>query len=198
MNLYETLGVPRDATPGDIRLAFRREASKAHPDRGGDAARMQDVNKAYEVLGDHERRKQYDETGAMQEGPTLRHEAEQQIAMALQAVIAEGSDRLIEDVKRAISKAQTDMREHLMKLKDHERRLKKLSGRYKAKGEVNIVQGVIDQQLAGIPESRKELDHALKVLDEAVVVIGEYSGDADIFNSAMLFGSWSRGTGTTA
>jgi DnaJ-class molecular chaperone len=37
MNHYDTLGVPRDASPEDIKRAFRRERSKAHPDReGGD------------------------------------------------------------------------------------------------------------------------------------------------------------------
>lgn len=58
---YETLGVPRDATQEQIRAAFRRVASEAHPDRqGGSTERMQAVNAAYAVLSDEERRAAYD------------------------------------------------------------------------------------------------------------------------------------------
>ena len=58
---YETLGEPRDATAEQIRAAYRRAASKAHPDRnGGSTERMQAVNAAYEILGNADSRAAYD------------------------------------------------------------------------------------------------------------------------------------------
>lgn len=58
---YETLGVARDASPDEIRAAYRRAAKDAHPDReGGSTERMQAVNAAYDVLADAERRQAYD------------------------------------------------------------------------------------------------------------------------------------------
>jgi curved DNA-binding protein len=65
---YKTLGVTKTATEKEIKQAFRKLARKLHPDvNPGDKtaeARFKDVNEAYEVLGDPDKRKKYDELGA--------------------------------------------------------------------------------------------------------------------------------------
>ncbi|MHC4091926.1 MAG: DnaJ domain-containing protein, partial [Planctomycetota bacterium] len=65
---YEILGVSRTAAPPEIKRAYRRLAKESHPDRnpGNKAAetRFKEVQAAYEVLGDPERRQQYDRFGA--------------------------------------------------------------------------------------------------------------------------------------
>ena len=63
---YEVLGVGRDATEKQIKAAFRKMAFKYHPDRNGDdgaEARFKEINEAYEVLCDTERRDAYDRYG---------------------------------------------------------------------------------------------------------------------------------------
>ena len=63
---YDVLGVARDATPEQVKKAFRRLAMKYHPDRNrsGDAGELfKAVNEAYEVLADPERRAMYDRYG---------------------------------------------------------------------------------------------------------------------------------------
>jgi len=61
---YSILGVPKDAPPEDVKKAFRRLAHEHHPDKGGDAQKFKDVNEAYQVLGDPQKRAQYDKFGS--------------------------------------------------------------------------------------------------------------------------------------
>lgn len=57
---YATLGVPRTATPDEIKRAFRKLASQHHPDKGGDTAKFQAIQAAYDTLGDAAKRAAYD------------------------------------------------------------------------------------------------------------------------------------------
>jgi curved DNA-binding protein len=64
---YETLGVSRSASVEEIRKAYRKLARKFHPDvskSAGTENRFKEIAEAYEVLGDPEKRKRYDELGA--------------------------------------------------------------------------------------------------------------------------------------
>src|SRR2546429_3986809 len=65
---YETLGVPKTATEDEIRTAFRKLARKHHPDVAKDKKaaeeKFKEINEAYEVLSDSEKRKKYDQLGA--------------------------------------------------------------------------------------------------------------------------------------
>ncbi len=64
---YKDLGVDKGANDADIKKAFRKQARKYHPDvNPNDAkaeARFKEINEAYEVLGDPEKRKKYDTMG---------------------------------------------------------------------------------------------------------------------------------------
>lgn len=65
---YTTLGVKRDATEKEIKQAYRKLARKLHPDvNPGDKtaeAKFKEINEAYEVISDPEKRKKYDQFGA--------------------------------------------------------------------------------------------------------------------------------------
>ena len=73
---YQTLGVGRDASQDDIRKAYRKLAREFHPDVNKDPdarGRFEQVNEAYQVLSDAEKRKKYDRFGAdYQQGQDFR------------------------------------------------------------------------------------------------------------------------------
>ncbi len=64
---YQLLGVARNATPDEIKAAYRKQALKHHPDRNqGDKAaeeKFKEINQAYEVLSDPNKRRLYDQVG---------------------------------------------------------------------------------------------------------------------------------------
>jgi molecular chaperone DnaJ len=66
---YKILGVSRDASEEEIKKAYRRLAHKYHPDKGGDPEKFKEINEAYQVLSDKEKRAQYDKYGRVFEGP---------------------------------------------------------------------------------------------------------------------------------
>ncbi len=60
---YEILGISKNANETEIKKAFRNLAIKHHPDRGGDAEKFKEINEAYQILSDPQKRKTYDQFG---------------------------------------------------------------------------------------------------------------------------------------
>ena len=61
---YDILGVAKGANADEIKTAFRKKAHQHHPDKGGDEAKFKELNEAYQVLGNEQKRKQYDQFGS--------------------------------------------------------------------------------------------------------------------------------------
>ena len=63
-NYYEILGVPKNSSDDEIKRAYRKLAHQYHPDKNrGDDKKFKEINEAYQILGNKEKRDQYDRFG---------------------------------------------------------------------------------------------------------------------------------------
>lgn len=65
---YQILGLDRNASQEDIKKAYYKLAHEYHPDKGGDKEKMKEINEAYQVLSDKEKKSQYDRFGNVFDG----------------------------------------------------------------------------------------------------------------------------------
>lgn len=159
--LYQTLGVPEDASPEAIKSAYRALAMKHHPDKGGDAEKFGEITLAYDVLSDPERRKVYDETGVT--GTPSEDSIESRalsivagiIDATLTACDAQGTDPATIDV---IAHAEEGLRAQIKQLGQSKRdteaqieRKKKILAKFSAKpGKTNRITPFIQAQARGL------------------------------------------------
>lgn len=178
MNHYETLGVPKDASPEDIKRAYRKQSAKHHPDRpGGSTEAQAKVNEAYECLSDPVRRLGYDQNGHdPAKGPSLDDIAEH----ALQTLIAKIlEDEPYGDLVKLLDEHITDSIESIKADKvTNERRIAKLQKKLdrvvrKNAGKESLFNRVLQEQIrraeAGIAEAARLLEvseRSLQILRE--------------------------------
>ncbi|PIW91083.1 MAG: molecular chaperone DnaJ, partial [Candidatus Nealsonbacteria bacterium CG_4_8_14_3_um_filter_39_7] len=66
---YQVLGIKKDASKEDIKKAYRKLAHEYHPDKkGGNEAKFKEINEAYQILSDEQKKQQYDRFGRTFEG----------------------------------------------------------------------------------------------------------------------------------
>ena len=183
MTHYDTLGVPRDATPEDIKRAYRRASAQHHPDRPhGDEAQMTKVNIAYKVLSDPAKRKHYDETGeddAPSEAQSITEEATARLAALFDSFLEQGDATqdciraILQGMQIAIEAERREIKKFKHRLAELERKRKLV--RRKKPG-VDAFAGVITLKLEKLSLEIAKRERYVKVLERVRELAAEYEG----------------------
>lgn len=185
-NLYETLGVARDASEKEIKSAYRALARRAHPDVGGDGDEFKTIATAYNCLMDPEKRKHYDTFGEIDEGdhPALVFLISLFNDLVLEAL--NGRIRfeewdLISALKERIKRSPEQLHAAITENERRARELKKAAVRLKAKqGEDNQLAKVLLKPVAELEAAAKESRSKLaqleqRIIPEALEILAKYN-----------------------
>lgn len=187
MSHYETLDVGQDASADQIKQAFRKKASAAHPDRhGGNNEQMAAVNKAYEVLGDPERRARYDETGDDDQPDSIEKRALHQLVGFFELVL-EMDGNLIALVRKHMQEGEDAAANEVNNLK---RKVGKLTGRrnkIKVKSGENLVHLIIDGQVKAANARIAALEDAIAVGKVARKLLEDYISEEQEPKNDLMF-----------
>lgn len=187
MNLYDLLGVARDASTEVIRQAFRTRVKKAHPDAGGDRNAWNALTLAHEVLTDANKRAHYDATGEAKSDP--ENDAKLRARMGfLQSLVMEvvmGRDFTPSDdlLAEAVAILKGKREEVKSAIKVHEKKLKKLEKvikRWIFKGEgENYIVKILTTQFDGFKQQLERAAGDLEILVDVEKILAEYTFECE-------------------
>lgn len=196
MTHYTTLGLATDASPEDIKRAYRSAASAAHPDRGGDDAQMAAINKAYAVLSDPERRAAYDATGQDAVPGSLEQEAQAGLVQLFQAALEHG-DNLLAEVEQMLGAHMAQLLNHKNQMLAKVARLNKRSGKIRTKGPgENLLQALIDKQIQQLDQQLMQIERGIAVNKRATEMLAAYEQDEPPQQSPIIVDGFGFGAGT--
>lgn len=185
-DLYDVLGVDKDANDKEIRDAYHKKAKEHHPDKGGDSMIFASVSFAYKVLSDPASRKEYDEFGSTSEASEKEKAALEHVKRIIQQLIsavvdlngygsretafATATKKILKDQIRDTKKMIEEAKRVIHSLEQILHKTK----RKKQKSKPNIFDGIAN----GMIEDRKNFiakaSSQLEMLECAMEIVDEY------------------------
>ena len=193
-DLYELLGVERDALPHIIKAAYRRLAAVHHPDRGGDQEMFVAITTAYNVLMDPKLREMYDLTGsAGGENPlAVQHRVIDSLAHMFELVLSRNKDMIeetdiIEQMEFETGRVKDVNLKRRAELMTALKSFNRVVGRIKRKGEEKNVFAEIAAKR--ITELSDELEHVAKVLSDIermLEIMADHESVVDMIRTVQM------------
>lgn len=204
-NLYDVLGVERDADQAEIRRAYRRAAKKAHPDAGGSTEDFALVTLAHDCLGDEKRRKRYDDTGEIG-GKKPENKQAEELEMALQAIAAVANQvfaapvgvaelDVLEHARVALRNSKAQEEQTARANRNQAEKWEKLARRFKAKqGKHNRISPMLEQQAIGLRRQATQHEDRADLIGRAITVLEDHDFEIEKVDipPAFFYSTWGR------
>jgi curved DNA-binding protein CbpA len=182
--LYDVLGVDDEADEKVIKKAYREKVKTCHPDIGGDPLEFQEVQRAYDVLSDPERRAKYDNTGevddeAKQENPAIRI-----LADIFERVVDSKMPptmNYVESMKEILRNSLSEIQSATTNNKGARSRYNVLIKKFKKKNNPkdNMFKAALEAKLRDCDEKERSINGAKAGLEAALKMLDDYEFEVD-------------------
>lgn len=177
-DLYDDLGVGKDATKEDIKRAYRRKAKEAHPDRGGNKEEFSRISLAYRILSDDNKRSRYDTKGETDDVENEMALVIEVIGVALEKVEQRGGIMTIDPLASLKNVIQSDVdqaKQATAQLRDQMASLERKAKRWKHKGDgLDIIGELFKQQIGSKRGAILHNERAIRIREKALLVLEGY------------------------
>ena len=190
-NPYDTLGVKPDATPEQIKKAYRKRAKRSHSDTGGNDEEMIQLNQAYAVLANPMRRAKFDETGDASEDRSVEKQAAAELQTLAVIILLNGEftqrDLFAEMKSRIELQIQT--------LHSKKSEVEKLIARFtdaikrtiRKDGGENFISIAFEQELKGAKTAMAIHENKMEVMRSMLIQLEIFQWKADKIKQASPF-----------
>jgi curved DNA-binding protein CbpA len=178
-NLYKILGLSPKAEFWEIRAAYRARAKEVHPDAGGSNEAFSEVVLAYEILSDDHRRKQYDETGSVDDqGKVILSGAVMIVEGLINGLIQREDAKYFDAVNLMCADISSALRSKIANVDALEKRkhaLMDLKDRFRNQSsEKNVLHDILDRKIEALGNAFGAERLAIAQLNEASSILRRY------------------------
>jgi DnaJ-class molecular chaperone len=195
-NLYETLGINKNANISDIKSGYRKKAKENHPDMGGDSIKFNEIHKAYSILRIPQKREAYDKTGQIDDScSSIEDKIRSTILSIFVGIVGKVRDvttiDIFEEMRKFIASKRYEIenaKEGLHdKLQTFEAVIKRIRIKNKKESVLFIIyiENIINSTKRDIEVKNEELKNNQKLLD--FIKNYEYDVDRDLEEGYILW-----------
>lgn len=192
-DLYDILGIDKDADENEIRKAYHEKSKENHPDKGGDHEVFVKISFAYSVLSDPDKRKEYDSYGTTSNTSEKEKAAVNLVKSIISNTISEncamegrvqfgtsragiaGIARTMNNViKRQIAETKKVISNTEMTIEKLEKQVNKTRLKKKAKWKVDLYDSVIHEIIEQARDHKAKAENHLSMLELAMEIASDY------------------------
>jgi DnaJ-class molecular chaperone len=184
--LYEILGVSKDANASQIKKAYRKQAQMHHPDKGGDADKFKTLVVAYSVLSDEEKRKKYDNGESVDSITQAAQSLEAEMFSAMLRMFCDivtqvpvDSSNIVQMIKTNFSTGMRKCDEDIQKDEKMIEKFEKAAKRLKCKSENNIFLTTANAQIANLRKHIETIQKQKQIGEKALKFLDDYDYEFD-------------------
>ena len=175
MNPYHTLSIQSDATEQEIKNAYRDAAKKAHPDKGGSDEKMQQLNKAYSILSDPDKRDYYDKTG---QEKTNQPSFDQKFIATMESLLfgaieSAPHENIMDVIRVQLSLNRNKVLDEVVTCKNQLKKLNRVRDKIKSKKE-NIFHQIIDRNTGQLNKNILIYENEIIFIDHCKEKLSDY------------------------